>query len=185
MTCAFNCRTRVDGKFIQVNKMFEEIVGLPRTAVIGRTVFEIYPPALAGRAYERDLEVIRSAQQIADETVIGQGAARRAFLDVKFPLFDAAGAVRATAGIATEITVQKLMEEALVKLANTDVLTGLGNRRCFFENLAQEFNRSRRYAHRLTVIALTWHSTKPSTKDAIVCVLTHECGPLSVSNRTY
>lgn len=144
----------LDGKFIQVNKMFEEIVGLPRAAVIGRTVFEIYPPALAGSAHERDLEVIRSAQQMADETVIGQGATRRVFLDVKFPLFDAAGAVRATAGIATEITAQKLMEESLVKLANTDVLTGLANRRCFFENLAQEFNRSRRYAHRLTVIAL-------------------------------
>ena len=144
----------LDGKFVRVNKKFEEIVGLPRAAVIGRTVFDVYPPALASSAHERDLDVIRSAKSVTEETVVGKSAARRVFLDIKFPLFDANGAVRATAGIATEITGQKLMEEALVKLANTDVLTGLANRRCFFENLAQEFNRSRRYTRLLTVVVL-------------------------------
>lgn len=142
----------LDGKFIQVNKKFEEIVGLPRTAVVGRTVFEVYPPTMAKTSNERDLDVIRSAKPVTEETVVEMDLGCRIFLDVKFPLFDANGAVRGTAGIATEITEQKRMEDALVKLAYTDVLTGLPNRRCFFERLAQEFDRGRRYAHPLALL---------------------------------
>ncbi len=142
----------LDGRFVHVNKHYEEVVGSPRAAVLGHTVFEVYPPAVAEMAHERDLEVIRSRKPVAEETVIDIGATSRVFLDTKFPLFDAGGAVRGTAGIAIEITEQKRMERALIDLANTDALTGLANRRHFFENFAQEFNRSRRYANPLALM---------------------------------
>ena len=119
----------LDGRFVHVNKHYEEVVGSPRAAVLGHTVFEVYPPAVAEMAHERDLEVIRSRKPVAEETVIDIGATSRVFLDTKFPLFDAGGAVRGTAGIAIEITEQKRMERALIDLANTDALTGLANRR--------------------------------------------------------
>lgn len=142
----------LDGRFVHINKRFEEIVGVSRADVIGRTVFEVYPPAMAMIAHERDLDVIRSAEPITEETVVATDLSRRVFLDTKFPLFDANGAVRGTAGIAIEITEQKRLEEALIDLANTDPLTGLPNRRCFFQNLAKEFDRSHRYARPLSVI---------------------------------
>lgn len=144
----------LDGKYVFVNKKYEEVTHLPRTAVLGQTVFEVYSPALASSEHARDVEVIRSAKSIMQENTVDEGAARRVFIDVKFPLFDANGAVRATAGFAAEITEQKCKEEALTKLAGTDALTGLANRRGFFDCLAQEFDRSRRYARSLAVIGL-------------------------------
>lgn len=144
----------LDGRFVHINKRFEEIVGVSRADVIGRTVFEVFPPAMAVTAHERDLDVIRSAKPMTEETAVATGLSRRVFLDTKFPLFDATGAMRGTAGIAIEITDQKRLEEALINLANTDPLTGLPNRRCFFQNLAKEFDRSYRYARPLSVIGL-------------------------------
>jgi diguanylate cyclase (GGDEF)-like protein/PAS domain S-box-containing protein len=142
----------LDGRFVHINKRFEEIVGVSRADVIGRTVFDVYPSAMAMIAHERDLDTIRSAKPITEETVVATDMSSRVFLDTKFPLFDANGAVRGTAGIAIEITEQKRLEEALINLANTDPLTGLPNRRCFFKNLAKEFDRSHRYARPLAVI---------------------------------
>lgn len=142
----------LDSRFEYINKKFEEIVGASRTDVIGHTVFEVYPSALATIAHGRDLDVIRSAKPMTEETIVEVGLSRRIFLDTKFPLFDANGAVRGTAGIAIEISEQKQLEEALTVLANTDALTGLANRRCFLQNLAREFERSRRHARPFAVI---------------------------------
>ncbi|MCR6665897.1 MAG: PAS domain S-box protein [Methyloversatilis sp.] len=50
------------------------------------------------------------------------------------------------------ITRIKLAEEAVRILANTDALTGLANRRHFFEVAEEEFVRARRYGTPLTVL---------------------------------
>lgn len=142
----------LDGKFLFVNTRYEEVVGTTREDVIGRSVFDVYPAAMAELANKRDLEVIGSVKSITEETVVTKGSAQRVFLDVKFPLFDQDGAVRGTAGIAIEITELKRLQEALTVMANTDVLTGLANRRCFIEKLAHEFSRGQRYANPLAVM---------------------------------
>ncbi|MFX5245212.1 GGDEF domain-containing protein, partial [Acinetobacter baumannii] len=50
------------------------------------------------------------------------------------------------------ITRIKLAEEAVRILANTDALTGLANRRHFFEVAEEEFVRAQRYETPLTVL---------------------------------
>ena len=62
---------------------------------------------------------------------------------------------------STEITQLKETEFALVaavedikKLANTDELTNSSNRRHFLEQSSNEFERSKRYGHSLTLLAL-------------------------------
>lgn len=50
-----------------------------------------------------------------------------------------------------DITVQKNHEAALMQLARNDPLTGMANRRYFFERAEQEFTRSRRYQTPLSV----------------------------------
>jgi len=63
--------------------------------------------------------------------------------------------------IATDITDRKLAEEALGKakqraeaLAHKDELTGLNNRRAFFEQGHRAFRRSERYNHPVSVIMI-------------------------------
>jgi diguanylate cyclase (GGDEF)-like protein len=51
-----------------------------------------------------------------------------------------------------DISQRKEMERELRQFAKIDHLTGLSNRRYFLELAAQEFDRSRRYGHPLTVV---------------------------------
>ena len=53
-----------------------------------------------------------------------------------------------------DITVQKNHELALIQLSRHDPLTGVANRRYFFERAEQEFLRARRYQHPLSVALL-------------------------------
>ena len=56
--------------------------------------------------------------------------------------------------ILRDVTEQKRAEEKLHQLALTDYLTGVLNRRAFFELAVPEFERSRRYRHPLAFILI-------------------------------
>jgi diguanylate cyclase (GGDEF)-like protein/PAS domain S-box-containing protein len=56
--------------------------------------------------------------------------------------------------IYRDITERKMQELELRRLATTDALTGLSNRRHFIERLTQEFARYERYAHPAAVLML-------------------------------
>lgn len=57
-------------------------------------------------------------------------------------------------GVALDITERKLIQEEMQRLAITDPLTGLFNRRHFFEIAEKEFSKSLRYQRPLSVIIL-------------------------------
>jgi diguanylate cyclase (GGDEF)-like protein len=54
----------------------------------------------------------------------------------------------------TDITEYKRLEEKLREISRIDSLTGLLNRRTFFESLADEFERSNRYGRPLTLMSI-------------------------------
>jgi len=53
-----------------------------------------------------------------------------------------------------DITSMKLMEQELRKLATTDYLTNIANRRAWFERAEQEFLRFQRYGHACSILSL-------------------------------
>lgn len=70
------------------------------------------------------------------------------------PLLDQYGRSVGKLMIFHDITSRKKVEEELRTLSTTDALTGLGNRRKFFENLHIEIEQSRRYKTPLTLILM-------------------------------
>lgn len=56
--------------------------------------------------------------------------------------------------LRTQVERSKSLESKLRALANTDALTGLPNRRAFFERLESEFVRANRYREPLCVVMM-------------------------------
>ena len=56
--------------------------------------------------------------------------------------------------VMNDITERKALEGELRRLANTDMLTGIANRRSFMESLRREIMRARRYGRPLSLLML-------------------------------
>jgi diguanylate cyclase (GGDEF)-like protein/PAS domain S-box-containing protein len=70
------------------------------------------------------------------------------------PMMDEEGSLKGLVGINYEITRQKELEQNIRQLANTDPLTGVMNRRRFFELAEQEFERFKRYESPLSCLII-------------------------------
>lgn len=62
------------------------------------------------------------------------------------------GSEPAIQSVVRDITVRKRLESELIRLATTDSLTGIANRRSFFEQLEREWARARRHARTLSLM---------------------------------
>jgi PAS domain S-box-containing protein len=105
----------LDGRFVLINRRYEEIHGVTNDDVRGKKLHEIFPKAEAEEYAKLDSEVIRKRQILErEETMALRGKTRnRAFEVVKFPVFDLAGEIVALGGIDIDITERKRAREKL------------------------------------------------------------------------
>jgi c-di-GMP phosphodiesterase len=102
-----------EGRYLFVNRQFQQVFGLGREEVIGKADDDVLPPQVARTLQSDDVRVIQArAPQQVEETVPGEDGPRT-YLSLKFPLLDPDGAPYALCCVATEITERKRGEEAL------------------------------------------------------------------------
>ena len=99
------------GRYSLVNRRFEELFGLAREEILGRTDHDLLPGEAADEYRRNDLEVLRSAAPLEAEETVPQEDGTRVFFSVKFPLKGPDGLPYATCGISTDITQRKEAEE--------------------------------------------------------------------------
>jgi PAS domain S-box-containing protein len=102
-----------DGRYITVNRRYEELCRVRREDIIGRTDYDIFPREHADLYRENDRRVIEAGQPLHLEEPVVLGGRIHTFLEVKFPTFDATGAVYGVCGMATDITERKVAEDEL------------------------------------------------------------------------
>jgi len=102
-----------DGRYLRINRRFEDLFGVSRTEVLGKTDYDLFPREMADRYHTHDQEVMRVAQSLEFEEIASQEDGLHTYISNKFPLYDSAGAVYAVAGISTDITERKRAEDAL------------------------------------------------------------------------
>jgi len=103
------------GRYLLVNRQFEELFNLQRTSVIGRTDYELFTRAQAHEWHGIDEKIGASGEVTQVEQAVRQDNRVRTFVSVKFPLRDAQGEINAVGSISTEITERKQIEESLLE----------------------------------------------------------------------
>ena len=107
----------LEGRYLFVNRAFEQHAGRPRREILGRTTTDIAPPEVAEGLRANDRRVIETgcALEVEEANVIrGQP---RTMLANKFPLLGPDGRPYAVCGISIDITERKRFAEALHQAA--------------------------------------------------------------------
>jgi len=104
-----------ENRFIRVNKALAEATGLPKEAMEGKSVFDIYPHQTKDY-WEDDKEVIAAGKpKIGIIEPIDTATGTRWAQTDKIPYRDKEGRIIGIVGFAIDITVRKRMEEALIE----------------------------------------------------------------------
>lgn len=127
-----------DGIYVGCNVAFATFIGRTQDAVVGRSVYEVAPPALASRYQAADDELLmRGGIQVYESEVRHPDGASRHVVFHKAAMQGGDGRARGIAGAILDITERKLLEARLIEAAERDPLTNAYNRRKFFELAGQ------------------------------------------------
>lgn len=100
----------LQGRYLAVNKSFEDHYCCLKENVIGKYDFEIFSKAQADTFLFGDVEIITRRQKVSFEEQNAEGRWNEVF---KSPIFNDYGNVIGTTGISRDITDKKLQEQAL------------------------------------------------------------------------
>ncbi|HEY5292469.1 MAG TPA: EAL domain-containing protein [Burkholderiales bacterium] len=107
---------RIDGRYLGVNKAWENYFGLSRQAFVGKTVFDLYPnhPEIARRLHAQDqLLWEHPGTQVHETSITTPDGRQHDTIYYKATLTHADGSVAGLTGIIIDITERKRSEEAL------------------------------------------------------------------------
>jgi len=105
-----------EGRFLQVNRQLRQHMDRTEDEIIGKTVFEMYPPETAEKFAEDDRLVLATGAPVEREIKVEFRAGARVVISNKFPLVDPDGNVQLICGISTDVTDRKQAEDDLREL---------------------------------------------------------------------
>jgi PAS domain S-box-containing protein len=121
----------VAGTYRFANRQFLNRHGLRPEQVLGRRDEEIFPGPQAAHFAATDGQVMERRAALELEQAIATAEGERVHMIVKFPVFDAAGAVVGVGGVSTDITERKATEQQLLEqrtlLSESQTLAGVGS----------------------------------------------------------
>jgi diguanylate cyclase (GGDEF)-like protein/PAS domain S-box-containing protein len=142
----------LDGKYVEVNQQFCELLGYSRAELIGRSNVEL--GILSAHEREAHAEATQRAGWARNVEVrlhVRDGSLRDILYSANMVTLQGADHFLIT---MLDITELKRAQTELQRLATTDVLTNLFNRRYFFELANTELKRAIRYQQPLALVLL-------------------------------
>ena len=106
----------LEGRFLKINRITEQAIGLPANRIIGRTVSDLFSVGEASVYMDHDRMTLEMDQPVRFEEEMKSSDDVRVFLSIRFPLKDASGKTFGLGGISTDITDRKKSEMELQKL---------------------------------------------------------------------
>lgn len=136
----------VDGLHLEINDALAKTVGKEKDDCRGKRHGYIW--GLSPEEYEKgefachesDRQVMESGELVIGAEQVLDNGELRDLRTYKTPLFDKEGKIFGTAGVAQDITLLNRYHKKILDMAHRDELTGLANRRYFYEYI-QEFRK--------------------------------------------
>lgn len=107
-----------EGRYLLLNRRYEELFGLTNAQAVGRTDFDIFPREMAEAFRRNDRYVAETGETISIQEVAPHADGPHTYGSVKFPLRDDRGAIYAVAGISTDITELNRSRQEVERLKN-------------------------------------------------------------------
>jgi diguanylate cyclase (GGDEF)-like protein/PAS domain S-box-containing protein len=126
-------------RYMLVNRAGEQLLGMPRDEMIGKSDHDLLPKEEADAAAARDREILRSEEQLGavDEvTIHTPHNGTRLVTTKRFAVVGEDSKPQYLLGVAEDITERRRAEERIEHLAHFDGLTDLPNRSAFTARLA-------------------------------------------------
>ncbi len=101
------------GKFLMINREFENLFHISNDEISGKTDYDLFPKEQADAFRENDKSVLETGTSIEfDEEVLHDDGVHT-YISIKFPLFDHNGKAYGVCGISTDISERKQWEREL------------------------------------------------------------------------
>ncbi len=105
----------LEGKYILVNKQYEELIEMSKIDIINKTDVELHSDEYVDKILENDKKVLEKGEPITFEEKLLFKGRELSYISVKFSLKDDDGKPFAVCGISTDISNRKQMEEKIKK----------------------------------------------------------------------
>jgi diguanylate cyclase (GGDEF)-like protein/PAS domain S-box-containing protein len=143
-------------KYILVNRAFEAMLGIPRSEVLGRTVFDIHKAKEAQLIDDADMESLREPERVNYKEIEVDAPMRGPHMQAthRIVIRKSQGDAKCIIAVIEDVTERKKAEQRIAFLAHHDALTGLANRAALAQKIDEAAARQRRRDEPFTVLLL-------------------------------
>ena len=111
-----------NGRYVYVNKPFEDLFGRKLSFLRGKTCFDWLSTNFARETHEHDLNVIRTGEPQEIIEIVPTPDGPRHILVIKFPITDSSGK-RFVGGVGVDVTARRLAEKSLSRQARREAIS--------------------------------------------------------------
>src|SRR5579864_7526895 len=139
-----------------VNRAFEAMLAVPRSELLGRTVFDVHTLDDARSIDDADDESIQSSDGVTYKELELDMPLRGARLQAtrRLVIKDGQGEAKCLIAVIEDVTERKKAEQRIAFLAHHDALTGLANRVALVQKIEEAAARQRRRNEPFSVLLL-------------------------------